>query len=79
MIISYAASAQVSLESEAGVQSVDVGGDADQSSLALGTLCHTFEDGSTSDHVSGVSGIGSHFLIALQVVLKTVLIKALLD
>jgi hypothetical protein len=79
MIISYAASAQVSLESEAGVQSVDVGGDADQSSLALGTLCHISVAGSTGVQTSGVSGIGSHFLTALQVVLKTVLIKALLD
>jgi|TARA_R110000751_G_scaffold57439_1_gene121832 hypothetical protein len=79
MIISYAASAQVSLESEAGVQSVDVGGDADQLSGVLLAPCHTFAVGSTSDHVSGVSGIGSHFLTALQVVLAIALIKALSD
>ena len=72
----YEGSAQVSLAAEAGVQSVDVGGTADQLSGVLLASCHTLLDGTTPVQTSGVSGIGSHFLTALHVVLKRALIKA---
>ena len=46
----------------AGVQSVDVGETADQSSGVLPASCHVFVFSATGVHVSGVSGSGSHFL-----------------
>jgi hypothetical protein len=60
--ISYAASAQVSLEADAGVQSVDVGETAAQLSGVLPASCHVLLFSATGVHVSGVSGSGSHFL-----------------
>lgn len=62
MSFSYAASAQVSLEADAGVQSVDVGDTAAQLSGVLPASCHVLLFSATGVHVSGVSGSGSHFL-----------------
>ena len=72
----YAALAHVSPVAGAGVHSELSGETADQLSVALDAPCHISDAGSTSVHTSAVLGKGSHFSIALQVILLTALIKA---
>jgi len=79
MIFSYAASAHVSPVAGAGVHSELSGETADQLSVALDAPCHISDAGSTSVHTSAVPGKGSHFSIALQVVLIAALIAEPLD
>jgi hypothetical protein len=52
---------------------------ADQLSVTLDASCHISLVGSTSVQTSAVPASGSHFSIALHVVLQTVLIAALLN
>jgi len=77
--LAYAASAHVSPVAGAGVHSELSGETADQLSVALDAPCHISDAGSTSVHTSAVPGKGSHFSIALQVILLTALIKAPLN